>query len=278
MKNDRVIIWMAPGKGRYADEAKFSITHAYDALHNPISPDDEYIVGGSQWTIGGSYTGNNGNDYRGCYHFFATGDPQNADKPADMVFKLTGGELCKIYKIQIYRGDRIITNEVVGTDDNNNKFLLWSTAADPNDGIGQAKGPDYNWTLNYFGKNQRLADGKRGNTIQTEEVLPNQDNEIIAKSGYMISELTDNHSDPDDETSEVVSFTYTHDYGQIGTFRMRGKDMEKNRNYVADYADHNVTIAYQQTMEYPYTWDFKDVYGWDINHQKTYIGKIKSGI
>ena len=264
-KNDRVIIWMGSGTGRTDDFVSLKIKNAYDALYNEINPEDEYIVGGSQWYKDDS-------NYHGCYHFFAKGDENSPaeGKAADMVFEMVGGEMCKIYKIQIYRGDRIITNEVVGTDDNNNKFLLWSTAADPNDGIGQAKGPDYNWTLNYFGKNQRLADGKRGNTVQTEEVLPNQDNEIIVKSGYMISDLTDNHSDPDDETSEVVSFTYTHDYGQIGTFRMRGKDMEKNRNYVADYADHNVTIAYQETMEYPYTWDFKDMIGWDTKHDNNF--------
>ena len=49
-----------------------------------------------------------------------------------MVFEMVGGEMCKIYKIQIYRGDRIITNEIVGATAND-KFLLWSRAKDPND-------------------------------------------------------------------------------------------------------------------------------------------------
>ena len=109
----------------------------------------------------------------------------------------------------------------------------------------------------------------------------NQDNEIIAKTGRYLDKdgnttatpaLTDNYKkvsgvnaetgeEEETTTTEVTSFTYTHQLGEIGTFRMRGKDMEKNMNYVADYADHNVTIAYQQTMNYPYTWDFTDVTG-----------------
>ncbi len=261
MKNDRVIIWMAPGKGRYADEAKFSITHAYDALHNPISPDDEYIVGGSQWTIGGSYTGNNGNDYRGCYHFFATGDPQNADKPADMVFKLTGGELCKIYKIQIYRGDRIITNEIKGATADD-KFLLWSRAKDPNDANDvEAIGPTYNWTLKYFGKDQKLADGKKA-----DGTTGGVNNDIVAWTGAGISTKTLTTSDETDPTAATYNtFTFQHDYNTIGTFRARGKDMEKNMKYVADYGEHNVTVAHQQTMKYPYTWDLMDMTGWSNN-------------
>jgi hypothetical protein len=70
---------------------------------------------------------------------------------------------------------------------------------------------------------------------------------------------TSTETDPTKPTYNT--FKYTHDYGQIGTFRMRGKDMEKNMKYVADYAEHNVTVAYQETMKYPYTWDFKDMIG-----------------
>ena len=298
MKNDRVIIWMGVGKGAFNDQAVFSIRNAYDALHNPIYCEydednkvwkyDEYIVGGSQWTIGGSYTGDGKNDYRGCYHFFAKGDGQGG--PADMVFKMTSGSMCKIYKIQIYRGDRIITNEIVGATEADNKYFLWSRAYDPNDpsdkavegeeGYGEKGYTDthnYNWTLKYFGKDQQLANGDKGNTVQTS--LKAQDNEIIAKTGKYSSEtpaLTDNYvkvSQVNTETGEteeiptskVESFTYKHQLGEIGTFRMRGKDMEKNMNYVADYADHNVTVAYQETKKYPYTWDFTDVTGIQSN-------------
>ena len=256
-KNDRVIIWMGTGKGPYADEVKFNIRNAYDAVHNLIDESDDYVVGGSQWT-----NGSKNYDYYGCYHFFATGSQVtgHVGEPADMVFKMKEGTLCKIYKIQIYRGDRIITNEIVGKTEDDNKYFLWSRAADPND-ESTANYLDenyYNWTLKYLGKDQQLANGTGKNT---------QENEIIAQTGKYNSTpaLTNNRVDTEDNTSKVESFTYKHSLGEIGTFRMRGKDMEKNMNYVADYADHNVTIAYQQTQLYPYTWDFTDVTGIESN-------------
>jgi len=248
MPNDRVIIWMGTGKGAFNDHAVFNIRGAYDALHKEIAESDDYIVGGSQW-IGDE------KDYKGCYHFFAQGDGNGG--PADMVFKMTTGSMCKIYKIQIYREDRIITNEIVGKTEDDDHYLLYSTAKDPNDASSEDYTNEnrYNWTLKYFGKQQQLANGTGKNS---------QDNEIIAQTGKYSSAtpaLTDNHKDAEDPASEVVSFTYNHQLGEIGTFRMRGKDMEKNMNYVADYADHNVTIAFQETMKYPYTWDFTDVTG-----------------
>ena len=246
--NDRVIIYMGTGTGRNTDEVKFSIKNSYDAVYNAIDPTDDYIVGGSQWN-----GANNDNNYRGCYHFFAEGDGKGG--PADMVFKMKEGSLCKIYKIQIYRGDRIITNEVVG-ETSGDKFLLWSRAADPNDTNDEAAmGDTYNWTLKYFGKAQKLADGTNG-----------VKNDFAAKTGCINYDLaTSTETDPTKPTYNT--FSYPNDYGQIGTFRARGKDMEKNMKYVADYGEHNVTIAYQQTMEYPYTWDFMDMTGWGNNVQ-----------
>ena len=250
-KNDRVIIWMGAGKGRTNDFVSFKIKNAYDAVHNPISEDDEYIVGGSQWSFDGKQT----NDYHGCYHFFATGRPNDSTKPADMVFEMTGGEMCKIYKVQIYRGDRIITNEIVGKT-SDDKFLLWSRAKDPNDANDvAAKGDTYNWTLKYFGKDQKLANGT--NSVN---------NDIVAWSGTGISTKTLTASDETDPTKDTYNtFTFEHDNNTIGTFRARGKDMEKNMKYVADYGEHNVTVALQQTMEYPYTWDLMDMTGWSGN-------------
>ena len=212
------------------------------------------VVGGSQWN-----GDNSDNYYRGCYHFFAKGDGNGG--PADMVFKMTSGSLCKLYKIQIYSGDRIFTNEIVGETEDDNKYLLWSKAADPNDESSEDEIDEnqYNWTLKYLGKEQQLANGT-GTFSQA--------NEIIAQTGKFNSQtptLTVNLKDAEDSSSQVESFTYQHQAGEIGTFRMRGKDMEKGMNYVADYADHNVTIAYQQTQTYPYTWDFTDVTGIESN-------------
>lgn len=271
-KNDRVIIYMGVGKGAFNDQAVFSIRGAYDAVHNVIDPADDYIVGGSHWD------GENGDkNYRGCYHFFAQGGPTVDGKtlPADMVFKMTGGSMCKIYSIQIYRGDRIITNEIVDNADTENPFLLYSIKADPNETSSTNKdytdNTTHEWALKYLGKEQQMANGTGKNS---------QKNEIIAQTGKYSSAtpaLTNNHKDAEDETSPVESFTYKHQLGEIGTFRMRGKDMEKNMNYVADYADHNVTIAYQETQKYPYTWDFTDVTGISDNVTNLFDPEEKLG-
>ncbi len=257
-KDDRVIIYM--GSGTDADEydkedMKFRITNARDALYNPINCEydedkkvwigDVYLAGGSQWQKDkDNKTNEDKYGYFGCYHFFAKED-------GDMKFTLEGtNSICKLYKIQIYRGDRINTNNVVGValDDNgkpngnHNNYLLWSTDDDPNvEGTATTTGPTYNWSLQYFCKDQKLADGTGTNS---------QENEIIAKSGNINKDISTN--------TTINTFTYEHELGEIGTFRVRGKDMEKNMNYVADYADHNVTVAYQETQKYPYTWDFGD--------------------
>ena len=232
--NDRVIIWMGSGTGSGNEQMVFNITNARDAEYKEISATDNYVAGGSQWN-----GANNDNNYRGCYHFFAK-------EKGDMIFKLAteGSSMCKIYKIQIYRGDRIDTNEIMGATENDNKYLLWSRAADPNDTNDNAYTEENrpNWTLQYFGKDQKLADGT--NSVE---------NDIISQTGNLAKAITTN--------TTANTFTYEHALGEIGTFRMRGKDMEKNMKYVADYADHNVTVAYQQTQTYPYTWDFMDVTG-----------------
>jgi hypothetical protein len=204
------------------------------------------VAGGSQWN-----SAKGDNYYRGCYHFFAKDH-------GDMVFKLVGGTMCKIYKIQIYHGDRINTNEIKGATADDNHYLLWSRDNDPNDGTGKAIGSTYNWTLNYFGKDQKIADGSNGVNNGIVELQS-----IKIKSGVNINDNGFTTSTVTDPTQPLYNtFTYQHDYGQIGTFRMRGKDMEKNMKYVADYGEHNVTVAYQQTQTYPYTWDFTDMIGY----------------
>ena len=248
-KDDRVIIWMGSGTGPESETTQmvFNITNARDAEYKEISATDNYVAGGSHWNgaTGDSY-------YRGCYHFFAKED-------GDMRFKLVGGTMCKIYKIQIYHGDRINTNEIKGAT-NDDKFLLTSTDVDPNDANSTSSvSGTYNWTLQYFGKDQKIADGS--NSVS---------NSVVARSGVGIPHAGDaltTSTETDPTAATYNTFTYQHALGQIGTFRMRGKDMEKNMKYVADYGEHNVTVAYQQTMKYPYTWDFRDVTGWGNNSQ-----------
>ncbi len=238
-ENDRVIIYMGSGTGTGSEQMVFNITNARDALYKEINPNDKYVAGGSQWID----EGGSNNNYRGCYHFFAK-------EKGDMIFELLkdGSSMCKLYKIQIYHGDRIYTNDIKGATADD-KFLLWSRAKDPNDAndTDYTEGNRPNWTLQYFGKDQQLANG-------TNNVV----NEIIAKTGNVTKPKPNSSVKTITTNAAAKTFTYTHELGEIGTFRMRGKDMEKNMKYVADYGDHNVTVAYQETMKYPYTWDFKD--------------------
>lgn len=225
MKNDRVIIYMGTGTGRYADEVKFKIKHAYDALHNEISENDEYIVGGSHWD------GADGDPYyRGCYHFFATGNPNDATKPADMVFEMTSGSMCKIYNVQIYRGDRIITNDLVPVGDSP-LYLVSKKGSDE-----EANGT---YSIQYLGKGESVGEpemaGKTGN---------------LANATYTLAAL--------DDDKTTVRFTTTAN-DKFGVFNMRLDDLERNNKYVADFADRNFPIGYYEEMQHPYTWDFTDV-------------------
>ena len=217
--NDRVIIWMGSGVGTGNEQMVFNIENAYDAKHTLITPTDEYVAGGSQWN------GNNGdNNYRGCYHFFAK------DK-GDMVFRMIAGSMCKIYKIQIYRGDRIKTNDLVPADENSPLYFLNAETSNE-----VATG---NYTIQYRGK---------GEAVDGPEVVGKTGN--LKDSSFNSSKLTTN------EDKTVVTFTSTK--GDFGVFNMRLNDMERNNKYVADFADHNFPIGYYEEMQHPYTWDFTD--------------------
>lgn len=216
---DRVIIWMGSGVGTGNEQMVFNIENAYDAKHTLITSNDEYVAGGSQWN------GNNGdNNYRGCYHFFAK-------KKGDMVFRMIAGSMCKIYKIQIYRGDRIKTNDLVPADENSPLYFLNAETSNE-----VATG---NYTIQYRGK---------GEAVDGPEVVGKTGN--LKDSSFNSSKLTTN------EDKTVVTFTSTK--GDFGVFNMRLNDMERNNKYVADFADHNFPIGYYEEMQHPYTWDFTD--------------------
>ena len=214
---DRVIIWMGSGVGTGNEQMVFNIENAYDAKHTLITSNDEYVAGGSQWN------GNNGdNNYRGCYHFFAK------DK-GDMVFRMIAGSMCKIYKIQIYRGDRIKTNDLVPVDDSP-LYLLTEK--------GSEKSVDGTYSIHYLGKGQSIGEpemaGMTGNLTAHDATL---------------AALSDNIS---------VKFTSSLK-DKFGVFNMRLNDMERNNKYVADFADRNFPVDYYEGMQHPYTWDFTDV-------------------
>ena len=223
-KDDRVIIYMGSGEGNGLERMVFNITNARDALYKEITSTDEYIAGGSQWTNEGS----NNNNYRGCYHFFATGDGNGG--PADMIFEMTGGSMCKIYKIQIYRGKRIKTNDLV-PDGDSPLFLVSKKDSE--------KTAEGTYSIQYLGK---------GESVDEPEMAGMTGN--LANATYSLAALED------DKTS--VHFTTTVK-DKFGVFNMQLNDLERNNKYVADFADRNFPIGYYEELPQPYTWDFTDV-------------------
>ena len=227
-KDDRVIIYMGSGEGSGTGAMEFHITNALDAMHNPIASTDSYHAGGSMWN-------NDHSDlyYRGCYHFFAAAD-------GDMIFKMSGGSMCKLYSIKIYRGEREETNAV--QEDGKGYTIFASKDQDGNVVDSETN----TWNIHYRGKGETIADGN-GKFSQV--------NEIIASSGNITHNA---NSDLVRISNQGVSYT---NQGEIGMLRVRVKCMEYNHNYVTDFADRNMTLALHETKSYPYTWDFMDIDG-----------------
>ena len=228
---DRVIVYMGSGAGSGTTAMKFHITNALDAMHKAIDPADDYWAGGSQWNVP---NGHNDPYYRGCYHFYAAAD-------GDMKFKMVGGSMCKLYSIQIYRGERIETNAV---QENGQGYTILATKAQD----GTITTGEASWNLHYRGKGEAVAKGEGKNS---------QVNEIIAHSGSIT------HYDSSDLVrtgDQGVKYT---NQGEIGMLRIRVKCMEYNQNYVTDFSDRNITLALHETKSYPYTWDFTDISGYN---------------
>lgn len=236
-EGDRVIIFMGSGDGSNADVCFFNISNAKDAIGQDITETDVYKAGGSLWNVdNNAYNGHNDPNYRGCYHFIAQDD-------GPMTFEMVGGSMCKLYSIEIYRGERINTNSVQEGAKGSGYTLL----ATKDGGAGETK----TWNLHYRGKGETLADGieRDGKTIK---------NEFIAWSGTITKENT-----PLTTNSNTISCTNN---GVIGMARVRAKCMEYNQKYVTDFADRNLTFAYhEKAPEYPYTWDFTDINGFSIS-------------
>ena len=250
-EGDRVIIFMGSGDGSDTDVCSFNISNAKDAIGQDITETDVYKAGGSLWNVdNNAYNGHNDPNYRGCYHFIACG--------GDMTFEMVSGSMCKLYSIEIYRGERINTNSVQEGAKGSGYTLL----ATKDGGAGETK----TWNLHYRGKGETLADGieRNGKTIK---------NEFIVCSGTITKENT-----PLTTNSNTISCTNN---GVIGMARVRAKCMEYNQKYVTDFADRNLTFAYHEKAPgYPYTWDFTDINGFSssaITGEYNNYNELQSG-
>ena len=222
-QDDRVVIYMANSTTSTAGPVCFNITNALDALGKEIT--SEYRLGGSTFNTWQA-DGKNHEDpnYQGCYHFIA------ADN-GDMTFKMVGGTICKIYKIVIYRGNHMRTNDVERA--NNGPLVLVNEE-------GATEGKSAGFTIHYRGKG---------------EVITEPD--VIVKTGNLTDASFADGKLALNSNSTGVTFTTT--VGEFGNLRLRLKDMDYSGNYVCDFAERNLTVGYKEKMTYPYTWDFTDV-------------------
>lgn len=220
-KDDRVIIVMGSGDGSSTDACFLNITNACDAVHNEINPADTYKAGGSLWDLSGTEYG-----YRACYNFFAK-------KDGPMTFKMVGGSMCKIYSIEIYRGERRQKGNGV----------LGARAYFGSQGDGDSGNMSMN--LHFRGKGESLANGT------------NVSNEVLCTSGNI---AIDGENKNLTTSTNGNSFIWSVKEGTFGMAKVRLKCMEYNQKYVTDFADWNVTVGYKQKVDsYPYTWDFTDM-------------------
>ena len=220
-QDDRVLIYMGSGDGSSTDACFFNITNARDAVHQEISESDVYKAGGTYWDLSG-----NSYNYYASYHFFAKED-------GPMTFKMVGGSMCKIYSIEIYRGERRQKGNGV----------LGARAYFGSQGDGDSGNMSMN--LHFRGKGESLANG----TNVSNEVLCTSGNITIDGENKNLTTSTDGNS-----------FIWSVKEGTFGMAKVRLKCMEYNQKYVTDFADWNVTVGYKQKVDsYPYTWDFTDM-------------------
>lgn len=214
--------------GRYGGNGiKLTIGNGKDALDELISGTDTYEIGGSVWW------GNKGdNRQHGEYHFIVN------NKNSDFTITVGGtngdGTWLKLFSIEVYNSDDLITeNDVLG----DNYQLL-----------NAASGKYY---LHYRGK----AESTR---IQ-ESTIVYSGKITTSKSSFAGVQTTTG----DNVEHKSPEHTFTPVLGDFGTFTMRIECITHGSNtYCTDYASRRQSVGYMASKDYPYTWDFTDIFNY----------------
>lgn len=226
---DRIVIKMGTyGNLTDAPEATtLQITNAKDAVGTAIS--DDYIIGGSA-PVSGDVADANGNYVpRGEYHFIAAG--------GDVTFKVTDGQLLKLYTIQIYKNDDTIVSENELQNSKGNYQIINTT---------EYTHPD----------NLTLQPHYRGLNEPTNYVPEH----VVVKSGNLQATDIDCSGDPDTYIyTFYVTPLPTAANPKFGVFVARQGVQTTDQAYVTDYADRMIPVGFRETQTYPYTWDFTDL-------------------
>lgn len=231
---DRIVIKM----GTYHNEnVTLNITGANDAINTPISSD--YVIGGST-PVSNDVTGADDKYYpRGEYHFVAKG--------GDATFEVKSGQMLKIYSIDIYKNDDILTeNQLIGN--------VTEVTFTDDDAATATKTFDAH--VRYHGYQEKSdfdnVDQLRGNLAITKDKV------TVTTS--------------DEEPYCTISTTVKK--GDFGSFRAKMEVLTKDANntYVTDYVPGSLAVGLLEKVKdgYPYTWDFTDLLKLEYNNS-TYI-------
>lgn len=220
---DRIVLKM----GTYNNEdVTLNITGANDAINTGISSD--YIIGGSI-PVSDDVTGADDKYYpRGEYHFVAKG--------GDATFEVTSGQMLKIYSIDIYKNNEILTeNQLVGD--------LTEVTFTDDDAANATKTIDAH--VRYHGYQE---------TSKFDDVDQLRGNISYTKNDFTVTTSTD-------EPYCTISTTVNN--GDFGSFRAKMEVLTKDddNTYVTDYVPGSLAVDYLKKVKdgYPYTWDFTDL-------------------
>ena len=261
---DQVYIYMAHSENtlnHYANNlnvtragVKFKVWNAKDALKKDITDgvtnSDGYqsgmvFTGGSNWGPRIS-TAKWGRQYYGALHFYAA-------KDGDMHFLMDGSNdvnFVKLCYIRIYRNTQDI---IVNTDE-----LLGQEGYE----VLVRQNPDGSF---------ETPETRTFNLRTTNTVSKYQQFEVLECSGNLSSSQVSGWSSitmkkdkygRDIETNPTVwnlNVSTTDNKPLYGAFLLRGKDMDHNNRYCMNYSDRVVAIGTLQQMNYPFTWNFKDI-------------------
>ena len=228
LAHPRIRIKMGRYGGPDADHPQINLTiiNGKDALGNKITGEGTYQIGGSAW-----WGNKNDKHQRGEYHFIVD------DNTKDFTINVHGGQFLKLYTIEVYNSETMITeNSVLGSN--------YQLLTKKRNGITTpASGTYY---LHYRGKGEHshVVTNSTDNYAPTGTVYP-QASDFTAYNGGIEHTYT-----AGTQYSTEVPF---------GTFEIRLDCYTINGLYCTDYAERSMSAGYFEKQTYPYTWDFTDV-------------------
>jgi hypothetical protein len=249
-----------------ASSMAFYVTNARDAEGKVIGTANRIVIGGSGW--GPEINGKWGEKYFAAYHFYARED-------GDMIFTIDGdhtADLAKICYVKIQK------KSDQGLIERTNELLSPTSTYE----VIMYQKPDGSFDTTLDNSAQlNLHESGKGQGKQHFEVLEVSGNLNKSALQTVMSSFGTDNADRTGAYRQVVS-SHTNEgrfriatkglrdlqdnkgnYGgpKFGSILIRGKDFDLQDEYCFDYADRSVSVGFLQTMNYPFTWNLKDILG-----------------